>query len=201
MGGFYSLCWAVMSIIFISELLDNILSIFLITLIRKRIVTAYFLMLPTADDVLLLVVIFATLTMVAYAGKMTGRIQTESACAGPGVITGSTLTLSGLLIGFVFSVSLSGYSARGLAELQETQSVASAWQYTILLPVAMQREVQPVLRTYLDDRIHFFPGRDDPWWAELAANGGDEPAEAVADGGHRSGSCPIASHGVGAVSV
>lgn len=133
--------------------------------------TAYFLMLPAADDVLLLAVIFSTLTMVAYAGKMTGRIQTESACAGPGGITGPTLTLSGLLIGFVFSVSLSGFSARGLAELQETQSVASAWQYTILLPAAMQREVQPVLRTYLDDRIHFFREETTPGgqsWVRMA---------------------------------
>lgn len=118
--------------------------------------TAYFLMLPSADDALLLAVIFLTLTLAAYVGRMAGGTQTGSALAGSAVITGGTLTLSGLLIGFVFSVSLGGYSARGLAELRETQSVASAWQYTMLLPPATQRVVQPELKKYLDDRIHFF---------------------------------------------
>lgn len=118
--------------------------------------TAYFLMLPSADDILLLAVIFSALTMAAYTGRMAGRVQRDNDRAGAAVVTGATLTLSGLLIGFIFSVSLGGYSARGLAELEETQSVAGAWQYTTLLPATTQREVFPVLKKYLDDRIHFF---------------------------------------------
>ena len=118
--------------------------------------TAYFLMLPSADDALLLAVIFSTLTMAAYAGRIAGGSQKQSTSSGFAVMTGATLTLSGLLIGFVFSVSLGGYSARGMSELRETQSVASAWQYTMLLSPATQRELQPVLKKYLDDRIHFF---------------------------------------------
>lgn len=123
---------------------------------------AYFLMLPTADDVLLLSVIFSSLTMAAYAGRLTGHAQTPGTPAETGVITGATLTLSGLLIGFVFSVSLGGYSARGQADLRETQSIASAWQYTMLLPTATEMKVQPLLKKYLDERIHFFREETSP---------------------------------------
>lgn len=118
--------------------------------------TAYFLMLPSVDDALLLVVIFLILTIAVYTGRMAGCAQTAHDLAGTTVITSATLTLSGLLIGFVFSVSLGGYAARGGAELRETQSIASAWQYSKLLPASLQREVQPVLKKYLDERIHFF---------------------------------------------
>ncbi len=119
-------------------------------------VTAYFLMLPTVDDILLLAVIFSVLVMAAYAGRLTRHTHMKDASPEPAVITGATLTLSGLLIGFVFSVSLSGYSAREQAEVREAQSVAGAWQYTMQLPVATQQKVHPVLKKYLAERIRFF---------------------------------------------
>ncbi|MCT4737236.1 hypothetical protein [Raoultella ornithinolytica] len=117
---------------------------------------AYFLMLPTADDILLLAVIFTALIMVAYTGRFIACSWTEGRSTETAITTGGALTLSGLLIGFVFSVSLSGYSAREKAEVREAQSVASAWQYTLLLPVAMQHKLHPLLQKYLDDRICFF---------------------------------------------
>ncbi len=122
---------------------------------------AYFFLLPSADDILLLVVIFSTLIMSAYVGRFIYKSNVKVTTAEPVVITGATLTLSGLLIGFVFSVSLSGYSARGQAEVNEAQMAGSAIQYSSLLPDAMQKKVQPLLRKYVNDRIHFFREEND----------------------------------------
>ncbi|PWI77136.1 hypothetical protein DEO48_25970 [Enterobacter sp. CGMCC 5087] len=117
---------------------------------------AYFFMLPSADDILLLIVIFSTLMMSAYVGRFVYKTNVNDTAIEPSIITGATLTLSGLLIGFVFSVTLSGYSARGQAEVNEAQMVGSALQYSLLLPDVMQKKVQPLLKKYVNDRIHFF---------------------------------------------
>lgn len=120
------------------------------------IVTAYFLVLPAADDMLLLAVIFLTLVLSAYTGRYVCRTLTCSVCPERGVVTVSTLTLSGLLIGLVFSVSVSSYSAQEQAEVGEALAVSSAWQYAALLPAGIQQKVHVQLQQYLNDRIRFF---------------------------------------------
>ncbi|PIJ48604.1 hypothetical protein BL250_15455 [Erwinia sp. OLTSP20] len=117
---------------------------------------AYFLTLPAVDDILLLTVIFLLLVMSAWSGRFIDHRALKINPTGTAVVTGATLTLSGLLIGFMFSVSIRGYAARGQAEVREAQSVASVWQYSLLLPEATQQTVQGLLANYLEDRIRFF---------------------------------------------
>lgn len=118
--------------------------------------TAFFLTLPAADDLLLLAVIFTLLTLSALVGQSVSQTMAEEQTGGAVVLTGATLTLSGLLTGFVFSVALGGWAAREHAEVGEAMAIARAAEYVSLLPGTSGEEVAPLLRRYLDVRIRFY---------------------------------------------
>lgn len=133
--------------------------------------TEYFLMMPAADDVLLLAVMVSLLTMSAYIGLYMRYPGPEKMAGGGLIITVGGLVLSVLLTGFAFSVSINGYTARKQSQTREAQATARAWQYSALLPAQVQQKTQEVLRGYLDERIRFF--RDDSVqggrnWSHLA---------------------------------
>lgn len=118
--------------------------------------TEYFLMMPAADDVLLLAVTAALLTMSAYIGLHMRHPRTGKMADGGLAVTVGGLVLSVLLTGFAFSVAINGYTARKQSQTREAQAAERAWQYSALLPEDIRQRTQGVLRGYLDERIHFF---------------------------------------------
>ncbi|MGV3344624.1 hypothetical protein ACGVWS_02355 [Enterobacteriaceae bacterium LUAb1] len=111
---------------------------------------------PAVGDLLLLISILFTLGMAAYAGKLARNKKSAGDTGEATIISGATLSLSGLLIGFVFSISISGYSVRGQAQVNEALAIGKAWQYTSLLDQSSQQPAKALLKVYLDHRIHFF---------------------------------------------
>lgn len=118
--------------------------------------TEYFLMMPAADDVLLLAVMGSLLTMSTYIGLCMYHPRKAGMAGGGLVITVGGLVMSVLLTGFAFSVAINGYTARKQSQTREAQAAERAWQYTSQLPDDLQHKARGVLRDYLDERIHFF---------------------------------------------
>lgn len=117
---------------------------------------SYYFMLPAADDILLLAVMLSLLIMSAYIGRYLHYSRNKPRAGGDIIITAGTLSLSMLLIGFAFSVSINGFTTLKLAQVREAQTIEKAWQYSLLLPASAQPKAQGLLRKYLDQRIHFF---------------------------------------------
>ncbi|MEH4266055.1 hypothetical protein [Klebsiella aerogenes] len=121
---------------------------------------AFFLTMPAADDVLLLVVTGVLLTLFTWSGRLMCRVsRPPDRPVVDGVMTTAILALTGLLIGGMFLMSVRGYVAREAAGVREAQDVEVAWQYLQLLPSGTREKVQPLLKTYIGERIRFY--RDD----------------------------------------
>lgn len=130
-----------------------------------------FLFAPAADDVLFFVMILFTLGLAAYLGQTAYRPQTVDDSGDITLVSGAVLSLSGLLIGFMFSLSISGYASRGKAEVREALAIGHVWQYSTLQPQEVQKKTDTLLRAYLDDRIRFFTedsGQGRRTWLQLS---------------------------------
>lgn len=118
------------------------------------------LALVDAGSLTMLGAIFAVLALAAWAGHRVSVLRTErdpEQDEGFKIVLGATLSLFGLLIGFLLSFAISGYNTRVAAEEHEALAVANAWQRTALLSsTATQTQAQAMLDQYLDLRIHFY---------------------------------------------
>jgi hypothetical protein len=74
-------------------------------------------------------------------------------------IQSATLTLSGLIIGFTFSMAISRYELRKGYEEAEANAIGTEYLRADLLPAADAGKVRPLLRAYLDQRISFYLAR------------------------------------------
>lgn len=73
------------------------------------------------------------------------------------IVLGATLSLFGLLLGFILSIAISGYNTRMAAEENEAIAIGNAFQRTTLLMEEGHKEhAEDLLRNYLDLRIRFF---------------------------------------------
>ncbi len=117
---------------------------------------AYYFMLPAADDILLLAVMLSLLIMAAYIGRYLHYSRDNTSNGGNIIITAGALSLTVLLIGFAFSVSINGFVTLKQAQVSEAQTIEKAWQYSLLLSASAQPKAQGLLRQYLYQRIHFF---------------------------------------------
>lgn len=107
---------------------------------------------PAAGDVLLLAVILTFLLLAALLGLTAAPRQPVDA----GMVPGAVLSLSGLLIGFAFSIAITGYATRNQALVRETVAASRAWQYSGLLGDRDRETAQRLTAGWLDARIHFF---------------------------------------------
>lgn len=69
---------------------------------------------------------------------------------------GAMLGLLGLLLGFTFSMSVGRYETRRELVLQEANSIGTTYLRASLLPEAHQKEVENLLRRYVDVRLDFY---------------------------------------------
>lgn len=72
------------------------------------------------------------------------------------IVLGATLSLFGLLIGFMLSFAISGYNTRVQAEENEAFAIGHAFQRSALLDTAHQEQAQDMLKKYLHLRIQFY---------------------------------------------
>lgn len=86
------------------------------------------------------------------------------------LITASTLTLLGLIIGFTFSMAISRYDQRNNDESQEAGTIGTEYLRAGLLPAADAAKVRMLLRNYLDQRILFFTVSNDRQLQQINAD-------------------------------
>jgi hypothetical protein len=73
-----------------------------------------------------------------------------------GTILAATLTLSGLIIGFTFSMSISRYEQRKNCEANEANSIGTEYSRAELLAPADRATVKALLRLYVQQRVAFY---------------------------------------------
>ena len=77
------------------------------------------------------------------------------------LVAAATLTLLGLIIGFAFSMAISGYDQRQSYEEAEANAIATEYNRSDLLPAEDAARVRALLRNYLDQRVLFYETHDD----------------------------------------
>lgn len=129
------------------------------------------LSLMDAASLQMLLVIFAVLALSAWAGRTVSRKRAgrdASKDEGLKIVLGATLSLLGLLMGFLLSFAISGYNARVSAEENEAIALANAFQRTSLLPAqAVQAQAEDLLQKYLVARVAFYQATDENQLANL----------------------------------
>ena len=111
---------------------------------------------PIGTEAIFLV-IFLLLSMASFFGKYIFRKYPNSPNDDEAkIVLGAILSLLGLLIGFVLTISIGGYNDRQKTEENEAIVIGSAFQKIELLPTDQQQSAQNILIDYLDARIKFF---------------------------------------------
>ena len=77
------------------------------------------------------------------------------------LIAAATLTLLGLIIGFAFSMAITGYDQRQSYEEAEANAIATEYNRSDLLPAGDAARVRALLRNYLDQRVLFYETSND----------------------------------------
>ena len=85
----------------------------------------------------------------------------ESERDGFTLVAGATLTLLGLIIGFAFSMAISGYDQRQSYEEAEANAIATEYNRSDLLSAGDAARVRALLGNYLDQRVLFYETLDD----------------------------------------
>lgn len=98
------------------------------------------------------------LTVSAYLGRFfaSKRKNNDKLDDDVKIILGAILSLLGLLIGFVLSISINGYNQRQQTEENEAIAIGNAYQRIQLLDQSEQEVAIEVLQQYLSARIAFF---------------------------------------------
>lgn len=116
---------------------------------------------------------FILLSSAAYCGKYALRNhRTTFNDDQAKIVLGAILSLLGLLIGFVLSISIGGYNERQKTEENEMVVIGTALQRTQLLDIAQQQQAKILLHQYLDARIAFFQSEtqlDNKNWRLISA--------------------------------
>lgn len=104
---------------------------------------------------------FVLLSSAAYAGKyLLKNHRTNLNDDQAKIVLGAILSLLGLLIGFVLSISIAGYNDRQKTEENEMVMIGVALQRTQLLTSPQQEKAEKLLHEYLDTRIEFFKSKN-----------------------------------------
>jgi hypothetical protein len=111
------------------------------------------------DSVFLFVSTFLLSIFFAYLGKFIfkrKKINDDLGDDDAKIILGAILSLLGLLIGFVLSISISGYNNRQQTEENEAMAIGSAYQRIQILDGQERIDSINLLAGYLHSRIEFF---------------------------------------------
>jgi hypothetical protein len=117
---------------------------------------------PLNYPVLLSLLAFASMWLASAAGLwLRGRLAGERPRSDDlDLVTGATLSLLALIIGFTFSMAGSRYDQRKINEESEANAIGTEYLRAELLPPPDAARVRALLRAYLDERIKFFESGD-----------------------------------------
>lgn len=110
------------------------------------------------DSILLFVITFILLVISAYIGKFIFKRRNaheDIADDEAKIILGAILSLLGLLIGFVLSISINGYNNRQQTEENEAIAIGNAYQRIQILNNSDKNDAIHLLQQYLEARIEF----------------------------------------------
>nr|WP_314263625.1 hypothetical protein [uncultured Moellerella sp.] len=111
------------------------------------------------DSMLVFILSFFLLMASAYVGKFVFKRRSKDNVVEEDetkIILGAILSLLGLLIGFILSISINGYNTRQQSQEIETIAIGNAYQRSELLSIEKQKPAKEILAQYLDARIQFF---------------------------------------------
>jgi len=117
----------------------------------------------TDHPVLLFAVSFLMLWLATRLGASTLRkkIKLEKDVREDfGTVLTTTLTLSGLIIGFTFSMAIGRYEQRKNYEEVEANAIGTEYARADLMPEPGAAKVRSLLKAYLDARVSFYTARD-----------------------------------------
>jgi hypothetical protein len=86
-------------------------------------------------------------------GAWLGHNGRESDETDISTLTGATLGLLALLLGFSFSLALSRFDARQSLVLEEANAIGSTANFALMLPEPAQKPILYLLRTYTAVRV------------------------------------------------
>jgi hypothetical protein len=118
----------------------------------------------TDRPVLILVLTFLILWCATLLGGtvLRRRIMRQRAVRDDfNIILTTTLTLSGLIIGFTFSMAIGRYEQRKNYEEAEANAIGTEYLRADLLGEPAAAKVRFLLRTYLDERLSFYTARNE----------------------------------------
>jgi len=123
------------------------------------------------SPLLVLTLSFVTLWLSESIGASfrRGRHSQEGERDGFSLIAAATLTLLGLIIGFAFSMAISGYDQRQSYEEAEANAIATEYDRSGLLPAGDAARVRVLLTNYLDQRVLFYEAHDDSQLRQIDA--------------------------------
>jgi len=100
--------------------------------------------------------------LAALSANVFGQHATRAAEARQdlGLVVAACLTLLGLIIGFSFSMAISGFELRRSGEEAEANAIGTEYIRADLLPAADAAHVRELLGSYLGQRILFYNSRD-----------------------------------------
>jgi len=75
-------------------------------------------------------------------------------------VQGAVLTLTGLLLGFTFSMAVNRYEHRRDLEIQEADAIGTLWQRSATLTEPTRSEEQRLIREYVPARVEFLASGD-----------------------------------------
>lgn len=104
-----------------------------------------------AQIVTVLILVIGAAEFGARFGRWHRGAATETAEIG--TLTGASLGLLALLLGFSFSLALSRYDARRDQVLQEANAIGTTANYALMLPQPQQGQILSQLRDYTNVRI------------------------------------------------
>lgn len=116
------------------------------------------------DSWLILFVLSSSMCTAAWLGRRAWsrhNKRTEAFEDELKIVLGASLSLFGLLVGFILSFAISGYNTRIAAEENEAIAIGNAIQHTTLLEDRYQERAEQLLTEYLDLRIQFYETSDE----------------------------------------
>lgn len=132
------------------------------------------------NSLALFVATLILLVVAAYGGKLIFKRRLERAEVEDEeakLVLGALLSFLGLLLGFVLTIAIGGYTDRLATEENEVIAIGSALQRTQLLVEPERKQAQQLLGHYLEARIAFFStglGEEHEQWWEKSVRLQDE---------------------------
>jgi hypothetical protein len=125
---------------------------------------------PLDSPLLIFAASFVLLWLATHVGARLlrkGRVLSQETIADFGIILGTTLTLSGLIVGFTFSMAIGRYEQRKNYEEAEANAIGTQYLRAQLLPASDTAKMRSLLRDYADARVSYYEARDSQQLKEI----------------------------------